>query len=370
MNNLNKSIILFSIMFLVFISGIVVSNYKIFPYSVFQSIKNEINTSDIIVKPEINDANLLIHTKNSSLIDKLKQDLNIFLWNEKNLPRDMPNKIEKNFYDERYTDLENLGSIEKLTIEMEHGVNSISYLFKPMKTNEKLIIYHQGHSGDFIKGKKIIQYFLDKNYSVLALSMPLMGMNSQPIIEHTQIGVIKLQSHNQLEFLETENFTPIKFFVEPIIILMNYTENEFNFDSTHMVGISGGGWVTTLSAALDDRLSHSFSIAGSYPLFLRVDSKNFGDYEQHNMELYKIANYLDLYIMASYGQDRKFIQIFNEFDPCCFDGTSFSLYENEIHQVVNTLDHGNFEIFLDSTHKTHTISDHSLEIIINEISVG
>ena len=44
---------------------------------------------------------------------------------------------------------------------MEHGFISNSYLFVPNDGNEKLIIYHQGHSGGFINGKQTIQDFLN-----------------------------------------------------------------------------------------------------------------------------------------------------------------------------------------------------------------
>ena len=92
--------------------------------------------------------------------------------------------------------------------------------------------------------------------------MPLLGMNSQPIIDHHQFGKIKIKSHNQFELLETEISTPIKFFTEPPIRVINYLENNYEFDSYHMIGISGGGWVTTLIPAIDNRINQSFSIMG------------------------------------------------------------------------------------------------------------
>ena len=36
-----------------------------------------------------------------------------------------------------------------------------------------------------------------------------------------------------------------------------------------MIGISGGGWTTTVYPAIDTRISESFSVAGSLPLSLR-----------------------------------------------------------------------------------------------------
>ena len=51
---------------------------------------------------------------------------------------------------------------------MEYGINSISYLFIPEQSNEKLILYHQGHGGDFLLGKDTIQFFLDRNFTVIS----------------------------------------------------------------------------------------------------------------------------------------------------------------------------------------------------------
>ena len=347
--------------------GLFVGIFDLFPYELVKnSFENQKNPSSISVYED--NISSQIHITDVYSKNEIKNNLIQFIWKQNNLPNYTPNQIEHNISDNRYLNLRNLDSIEKLTIEMDDGVNSIAYLFHASHNDNQLIIYHQGHRGDFFEGKETIQFFLEKNYSVLAFSMPLKGMNSQPIIEHPQNGKIKLQSHNQFELLENNDYTPIKFFVEPIVVSLNYIEKEYEFESIHMVGISGGGWTAVLITALDDRINQSFSVAGSYPMFLRTEPKNFGDYEQHHSELYEVANYLDLYIIASYGYDRKFVQIFNKFDPCCFDGDSFSLYEQEIEKIVADLGKGYFQIYLDDTHKEHIISNHALKIIINEIS--
>ena len=194
---------------------------------------------------------------------------------------------------------------------MEYDVNSISYLFVPESNNNRLIIYHQGHAGDFYKGKDTIQFFLDEGFTVLAFSMPLLGMNNQPVVELPNIGTIKLTSHEHLRFIQSSEFSPIKFFMEPLAISLNYLDQEYNFLSYYTIGISGGGWTITIYSAIDDRIEQTYSVAGSVPIYLRSISENHGDYEQWLPELYEITNYLDLYIMGAYGENRISIQIFN-----------------------------------------------------------
>ena len=132
--------------------------------------------------------------------------------------------------------------------------------------------------------------------------------------------------------------------------------------------ISGGGWTTVLYSAIDDRISSSFPVAGSLPIFLRVEAKNVGDYEQIVSGLYQNTNYLELYLMGSYGKDRKQIQIFNEFDPCCFSGNFYTYYDDVVKLKLSSLGEGKFDVILDSSHKKHIISDNALNQIIDELS--
>ena len=134
-----------------------------------------------------------------------------------------------------------------------------------------------------------------------------------------------------------------------------------------MVGLSGGGWTTIISSAIDNRISQSFSVAGSYPLYLRYESQNIGDYEQLHPDIYKIANYLELYVMGSSGDNRKLVQIFNKYDPCCFTGELSESYETLVKKKASELN-GNFEIYIDASHKEHKISQNSLELIHDSLN--
>ena len=71
--------------------------------------------------------------------------------------------------------------------------------------------------------------------------------------------------------------------------------------------------------------------------------------------------------MASAGNNRELVLIYNKYDPCCFSGDSYKIFEDEIKNKLQKLRTGNFEIYLDDTHKEHKISNHSLELINNII---
>ena len=162
---------------------------------------------------------------NSEDIDKKRHELINLIWKSNSLPSNQPT-VETNIVDERFSNLTNLQKIEKISLEMEHGFISNSYLFLPKDSNGKLIIYHQGHSGGFVNGKQTIQDFLNAGFSVAAFSMPLFGMNNQPIVNIDNIGPVKFLKHNQFVLLESEEFSSLKLFFAPINSTLNYIENK------------------------------------------------------------------------------------------------------------------------------------------------
>ena len=359
---------------IIFIFGLSVGVYKIFPYGILDSsldiIKEEasVENNQFIMQADLDS---LIEIDDRSDTDQKRNDLIEFFWNVGSLHRPQSAEqlleVESDISDSRYDDFQNLKQIDKLTIEMEYGINSVSYLLLPEESNEKLILYHHGHDGDFLLGKDTIQFFLERNFTVLAMTMPLVGMNNQPTVEIDGIGEMKLISHDQFRFLEKNSFNPMKLFIHPIQVSLNFLEKEYDFKRYSIIGLSGGGWTGIVYSAIDDRISDSFSVASSMPFYLRVDERDIGDYEQTNIDLYKISNYLELYVLAAYGDDRKHIQIFNKNDPCCYSGIGYESYEFFIKDKLVKLGKGSFQILIDDTHNEHKISDTMLEYIRKNI---
>jgi len=373
----SQYLLISAVFVVVFFYGLSVGVYNIFPYEFLDSSKDILSGQKTIENNQfVNQADIdsLIKIDNKSDIDQKRNFLTEFFWNVesttfKRIPAGyipVP-EVESDISDSRYSDFQNLKRIDRLTVEMEYDINSISYLFIPEKSNEKLILYHQGHGGDFILGKDTIQFFLNRNFTVLASTMPLVGMNNQPVVEMDGLGQIKLISHDQLRLLEANNFNPMKIFLDPIRINLNFIEMEYDFKQYSMIGLSGGGWTTVIYSAIDERISDSFSVAGSMPFYLRVNDRDIGDYEQTNIDLYQNVNYLELYVLSAYGDGRKHIQIFNKNDPCCFSGNGYDTYESVVKDRILQLGKGDFQIFEDDTHYEHKISYITLEQIIKNI---
>ena len=316
-----------------------------------------VNGIEFLIKEGI----IQIKTEQSELEILLQKRKNLidFIWKEDGFPTRLPDSIMYDISDKNFDNLKNLEKIDKITVEMKHDVNSVAYLLHPKEQlRNDLIIYHNGHN-EYDDGKKQIRFFLDRGYTVLVFSMPLTGMNNEPVIM-LDGKKTKLVGHNQFEFLESDKFSPISYFVEPIAISLNFIDKNFDYTNYHMIGISGGGWTSVMYPAIDQRISHAFSVAGSVPLELRTQARDYGDYEQTLPELYQIANYYDLYTLASFGTDKKLTQVFNSNDDCCFAADDLDLsYENEIKNRLTSLGSDGFKINI-AENKRHFIIGNQL----------
>ena len=116
---------------------------------------------------------------------------------------------------------------------------------------------------------------------------------------------------------------------------MNYWDANFSFRDYNMIGLSGGGWTTTVLPALDPRIKISIPVAGSWPGIIFAAPLACAGYicgdscetvacaEQNWTNFFTVAGYIDLYMMASYGPNRRQFQILNYSDNCCFGNSSF-----------------------------------------------
>ncbi len=364
-------IVLLLIAILFFVIGFSTGVFHHFPFEMINNVKRLVlDCYDPNDYHQIFETNVesLIKIKSEQDIVKKQEMLVDFIWSGAGFPfSKLPDIVENNINDERYSDMKNLKSIDKLTINMDYKINSIAYLFLPERSNDSLVIYHQGHKGDFFLGKETIQFFLDEGYSVLSLSMPLYGMNNQPVVNLPDRGKIKLEMHNQFQLLDNSDFSSIKFFVEPIATSLNYVDKMFEFKSYNMIGISGGGWTTIVYSAIDNRITQNYSVTGMYPAYL-YQLYHPVEYERIISQLYENVNVLEFFVMSGYGDDRKAVQIFIKNEPGGRCGEFYKTYEEPVKLRISQLGKGAFSVYLDDTQNEHKISKHALSIMLKHMN--
>jgi hypothetical protein len=315
------------------------------------------------------DVRSLIRAVTPADVERIRRELMDYIWKTPALPAHLP-EVEQNA-DNPFPDLPdppNVIRIDQLTVSID-GFVSRMYLFLPQRRKRQLVIYHHGHSIELrhASGVDTVRFFLERRYPVLVVHPPLFGPNSGPIADPPVIGPVPpgWKYHDLMFELETPTRSPVRYFLEPIVLALNYAERVLRPRSVTMIGISGGGWATTLVAALDPRVRISFPVAGSLPLYLQprggACSRWPRDREQYHPPLYAIASYPDLYVLGAYGRGRGQLQVLNQFDRCCFYGVGFLTYKDIVKNVVGTLGKGRYDVFLDSSHRSHVISRHALE---------
>ena len=309
-------------------------------------------------------------TVTSEATAKLKREQIIsFIWGNAGFPRTRPAATERHA-PSPIQNLKNLKSLETLTIQMDAGQQNTTHHFVPIKGNGQLMVLQHGHACTFDdaadpKGTgmaHVIDTLLGAGYGVLAAYMPHLRPGDCRTLPHADLFTLKLQSGHAL-----------KFFLEPVAISLNSLRSRYK--KVHMAGLSGGGWTTTLYAAIDPTIASSFPIAGSIPLYLRTGA-SVGDQEQYLAPFYQIAGYGDLYVLGAWG--RRQVQILNRRDDCCFGERqhdaaisglayepAYRVYERAVQQALGS--HGEFHLEIDESAPRHMISPEAAKAIINQI---
>lgn len=329
-----------------------------------------------IVQPRVmvDDRAVMVDAANASVV---RQALVDFIWGSDGFPRGLPGSVQS--IASPVGGLVNVRRVDELRIEMDGGEENVAQHFIAERSNRELVVLSLGHMCSLADAGKddpfddtgygqqrTIHALLEGGYSVLVTYMP-----------HMRPGACKDVDHNTLLTLPVTTGSPIKWFVEPVAVALNYlkqsaaTDDFPNYVRYSMTGLSGGGWTTTLYAALDPSIMTSIPVAGSTPLYLRSGA-SVGDAEQTLPDLYRIAGYPDLHVLGAMGRGRRQIQVLNRRDNCCF-GESPQQYDATIHGPWDTAmravehrvqgklaelagDGNSFRLEIDEAPRVHTIS--------------
>ncbi len=330
----------------------------------------------------LDDRAITVHS--ASEITNRRTALIHYLWGSNDLPRRLPDKTITNIACP-VRPLEHLERVDELRIELAPGLQGLAYHFLAAQPNGELVIVHHGHACtldddpsplDLGYGLwRTIQGLLREGYGVLGVFMP-----------HMRPG--DCSGGHEAMFEAKSSGSPIRLFLEPTAISLNYLKdpNLANRDhfpryhAFHMIGLSGGGWTTTIYAAIDPSIRCSFPVAGTIPLYLRSGG-SVGDREQFEPSFYRLAGYPDLYILGAFGPGRKQVQILVRRDDCCFgaaqhDAKAAGLpyadamheFETRVRQVLKNIGGGSFRLAIDEQAPSHMISHWTIdEVLLREL---
>ncbi|HLZ57004.1 MAG TPA: hypothetical protein VKR06_08655 [Ktedonosporobacter sp.] len=368
----------------------------------------------------IDDSQISIHTAQD--IESKRQALGQFIWGSSGFPQPtlLPSKVLQDIchsssanifpakdpcsFSGTMTNLARVDEIHVVTHPLHPG---LAYHFVPAQSNNQLVVVHQGHvrflsdtlHGSYPAGvSATIRALVKAGYGVLGVYMP----HTHP--DDPATGCIGTDAHDAMfgvhnacaQLYSAQTGSPLQYFLDPVAFSLNYLKTHSASDNFpeyrifHMIGLSGGGWTTTVYSAIDPTIQVSIPVAGSLPLYLRPSPD---DGEQAVEGFYKIAGYPDLYVLGAYGASRKQIQVLNRYDACCFGDTEYRSgfgtfdravqeYEKKVRETLTHLGQGSFTLIIDekkpSSYKitldedrAHWISQWAIDnVILPQLATG
>ncbi|HLK90267.1 MAG TPA: hypothetical protein VKZ18_10255, partial [Polyangia bacterium] len=308
--------------------------------------------------PSITDDDSAIRVRSASQIDPTRANLLLKIFNSATLPNPpipaanihlnvnsttVPAGLQDEL-DGLLGQVSNVGRVDMLEYPMKDAGGNVVFtslawhLIPASGAKNKLVIVHQGHDNtliDPVPGEDVggpggrgmgttIDALLFDGYSVLAMYMPQYRPDDVATPDHAHLMNVQPQGGG----------SGTRFFVEPVRAFLAYLESSPGaggfpqYTDFYMTGVDGGGWTTTVYAAIDPTIERSFPVAGSIPLYLRCPTGGAATYP-HDAEqfqgngIYQIAGYQDLYVLGATGTSpngfpRHQTQILERQDDCCF----------------------------------------------------
>jgi hypothetical protein len=331
--------------------------------------------------PLLDDRAITIHSARD--VTEKRRALIQYLWGQEGFPhKRMPDAVLTNVVSP-VKQLAHLARVDEFRMNLAPGLEGLAYHFIPAQPNHELVVVHHGHActldddpsmSDVGYGvQRTIRGLLQEGYGVLGVFMPRMRPGDCT------------GGHDAL-FNTNMVGSPIRYFLEPTALSLNYLKSRSragrfpSYRAFHMTGLSGGGWATTVYAAIDPTIQYSFPVAGSIPLYLRQGG-SVGDREQFEPSFYSIAGYPDLYILGSHGRGRKQVQILLRRDDCCFGETQHNAktsnkpyaealreYETGVVATLQQIGNGSFHLQVDEKAPSHMISHSTIaQVLLPEL---
>lgn len=265
-----------------------------------------------------------------------------------------------------------------LTFTVLSGLTLKGYVFEPEASppvggtvRDAWIIMVIGHE-TVADGIDRVQYLVDRGFRVILLGMPNFEPNDASWTftkQDTSTVSITGSTHAQFaSVIEADGQPILPLFLDQIFRAANWIREQEPDAVIHLTGHSGGGFITSMAAALDHRnyFTVKNSNAGEEPLewgttTVHVEQNADRPYLEHDWpELYPIA--------ARFG---KFTKTHNEVDDFFYAQGRYHLFRGLVEDTRATLAagdyEGEFDIYIDPLQLSHDYSVTSLQKFVDDI---
>jgi hypothetical protein len=299
--------------------------------------------------------------------EAIRRRLRQFIWGRRGGPPSLPpSSYQRGVKSELERPIPGIVRTDRIVVRQAYGVDSRVELEFPRPPLRGFVIVHGGHVELEDGMYPMLDALARAHYVIAAMNMPLEGWNPKPIVRDPRLGRLVLTTHDLLALLPGQRGGGLlRLFLDPVIATIAQARR-MGFEAVDMVGLSGGGWTTTLSAALSEHIRRSYPVAGSLPAYLRSAPPNQGDAEQTVPGFYRIADYQDLYVLAALGSGRRQLQILNDHDPCCFSATSAPTYVRPVELAARAVG-GSYALRIVSNSQ-HSITPAAAALIVRDMS--
>ena len=270
------------------------------------------------------------------------------------------------------------GDSDLLTFVVHPGLTLKGYVFTPLATppvggvvRNAWIINILGHE-TVADGIGRVQYFVDRGFNVVLLGMPNYEPNDAAwTYAHSMSGNISITgaTHSQYASVIEPDGTPIlPLFLDQVFRAANWIRETNPTARIHLTGHSGGGFMASMAAVLDDDRYFTVKNSNAGELPFALDDTALHVEQDADRPWWLGNDWTELYkIAARFG---KFTKTHNEVDPF------FPAYQRhhvfrEVAEDVNLAiadDYpvGSFDIYVDAASVTHDYTNVSKQLFVDD----
>jgi hypothetical protein len=258
---------------------------------------------------------------------------------------------------------------ESFVVELPGGLRSRVIWFTPRcgSAANRFAIYQEGHGGMAVDiGATTIDWLLARGWQVIAVDMPIVGMNAADMRAD-------LQTHNDFLSMDDGVTSSLQLFLLPEKAIVDRIVEQSGADpDIILVGRSGGGWTTYVYGAMDSRVDAAIQVAGGRPQSERLDADQpleLGDFEQTSPFLFDRVTHEDAMIAAG---SKGSLHIFNVWDPCCYRVKPDDPFAEYLRKASLSLGK-RVEVLIDENNHDHSISTAAYSVVgkfLDEVMPG